>query len=250
MKEIFGASEGFSIDLSLDPLMGDHFGLGSTSMISCAIVFGMNDMFGGVLSKRECVDIVCNNYVEVYQGKVTAGLATGVSIHTAFNGGFVIVGSNAKLAYKSKVPKEYKIVLIKTGAKRLDMDKPENLSQLEDSKRLDQDYKYIRAYNFLMNIIPSLMQGDWDSLSSSNDCQLCGGQKGVVESYENNGEAIKNIFKKLESVPGATFGVTSVGPSVFVFTKRYEEVEALCKGIGVDFEVLDINNVGLSVSKN
>ncbi len=243
MKEIFSINGNYSITIKLDSIVEQHFGLGSSASIAAAICFLFNYMFDNAISQNELVEIIANNYVEIYKNKLTYGMTTGVSLHSILRGEFVIVSNYAKLIYSKKMPKDYKVILIDTKLKRDDMDKPENMEQINRSKQLDLEFKKFRSDIFLMEIIPELNNDNWQLLFEKNNIfQQNGGQLAVIESYENNGELIKNILNKFKSVDDLMVGVTSVGPTMFVITKDEARIVDYCNSINLEYKIYNISD--------
>ena len=243
MKKILNINVGLNINIKLDNITKEHFGVGSSASIATAICYLINYMCGNIISLDDLVEIISINYVEIYKNKLTLGMTTGVSLHSILKGEFVIVSNNANLIYSKKVPSEYKVILIDTKLKRDDMDKPENMEQINRSKKLDSDFKKIRSDLFLMEIIPDLNKNNWKSLFNYNTFfQLNGGQLAVIESYENEGNAIKNIINHFSKFEDIMIGVTSVGPTVYAFTKNENIVTSYCNSNNLEYRTFNISN--------
>lgn len=59
----------------------------------------------------------------------------------------------------------------------------QDINQLENSRLLDKSYKYERAYEFLMEVIPDVNDGSLKMLAKYNyKNHLNGGQKAVIAS--------------------------------------------------------------------
>ena len=247
MKNVLGIEDDFKITLKLDSIAKEHFGVGSSTSIAAVICYLFNYMCGNIISQDELVNIIANNYIEIYKNKLTFGMTTGVSLHSILKGEFVIVANGAKLIYSKKVPKEYKVVLIDTKLKRDDMDKPENMDQINRSKKLDLEFKKIRSDIFLMEIIPELNNDNWNVLFKYNNLfQRNGGQLAVIESYENNGELIKNILDYFSGYENVMIGVTSVGPTVFALVKDEKPIIEYCNLNHLEHQLYSISN-GISI---
>ncbi|MBO5349055.1 MAG: hypothetical protein J6A89_04480 [Clostridia bacterium] len=242
MKKILNIDVGLEIDIKLDNIAKQHFGVGSSASIAAAVCYSINYMCGNIISVNKLVEIISNNYVEIYKNKLTFGMTTGVSLHSILRGEFVIVANDADLIYSKKVPNGYKIILINTNLKRDDMDKPENIEQINRSRELDIEYQKIRSELFLMKIIPELNKDNWKTLFKYNTSfQLNGGQLGVIESYENQGKIIKDIINYFSNFEDMMIGVTSVGPTVFAYIKDETDVIKYCNSNNLEYRIFNIS---------
>lgn len=238
MKKVLDIKDKFNITIKLDPVVEQHFGVGSSASIAVAICYLFNYMSNNIIPQNELVNIIANNYVEIYKNRLTFGMTTGVSLYSILRGEFVIVSNHAKLIYSKKIPNEYKVVLIDTKLKRDDMDKPENMEQINRSKQLDLEFKKTRSDVFLMEIIPELNSDNWELLFEKNNLfQQSGGQLAVIESYENNGKLIKTILNKFSNVKDMMIGVTSVGPTIFAIVKDEKQIIDYCNSINLEYKI-------------
>lgn len=243
MKKILNINVGLDINIKLDNIAKQHFGVGSSTSLATVICYLINYMCGNIISLDELIEILSSNYVEIYKNKLTLGMTTGVSLHSILRGEFVIVSNGANLIYSKKVPTEYKIVLIDTKLKRKDMDKPENMEQINMSKKLDAEFRKTRSDLFLMDIIPDLNKNNRKSLFKYNTLfQLNGGQLAVIESYENQGKNIKDIINYFSKFEDMMIGVTSVGPTVYAFTKNEDIVIKYCNSNNLEYRTFNISD--------
>ena len=68
MRQLFNSNIHFKVTVNFDKNMNEHCGLASNSMLSNAIVYGINYLFGNVLGKNELVQILDDNFVEEQNG--------------------------------------------------------------------------------------------------------------------------------------------------------------------------------------
>ena len=247
MKKIFNYDKGFNIEITLDKNTKQHFGLGSTAMISCAVIWAINGLFGWALSKENCRSIFTNNFCEGYQEKyLLKGLDTGVGPYIAFNGGFVITSNDAQIVISEKMPEDYMVVLIDNGSKRPDMDLPESMDMLERSRQLDSYYRYYKAYTVLMDIIPAIRNKDWLKFGKHNlEFQYAGTHLSMIQSYDKNGAKIFSDISDCIRAGALIAGMSSVGPAIYAIADRVEPIIDLCNEKENRYYVYSFNNVGM-----
>lgn len=241
MKQKCDIKESVDIYLTLDERISEHSGLGTNSSLICACVTGLNTLFDNILTKEELIDIVKNNYYETFNNKLIPGLTTGVSFQSFFYGGFVVVGDEGKLIINKKLDKNFKCYLIDPLIRR-NTNSIEDIKQLENSRELDKNYKYEKAFDFLTKVIPALNEKDYSILAKYNyKNQLHGGQKAVIESYPDNGQEIKRIMSLFET-EDIIVGLSSCGPSIYVLTTNQEKALSIINKNKLRFIELQIQN--------
>jgi len=247
MKNIFNYNEGIKLQVSLDKNTKQHFGLGSTAMLSCAVIWSINGLFGWSLSKEECRSILTDNFCEGYQGThLLKGLDTGVGPYIAFNGGFVILSDNAEVIFNDKMPEEYDVVLIDNNCKRVDTDLPESIDMLNRSRDLDSYYRYYKSYIILMDIIPAIRARDWKTFGKHNlEFQYAGTHLSMIQGYDDGGIKIYSDINACMENGAIITGLSSVGPAIFTITDQSNRIVKMCKEKSNLYYKYKFNNCGM-----
>lgn len=232
MKKILQFRSNLSFKLEISPKLEQHIGLGSSVSIACAVIFGINKMFGDPLSIDEMRMLIANNFVEEYKNKVTRGLETGVGTSVILRGGISVIGGDIVELFHRRIPNEYVILLINPGTRRPESNKPESQDMLDRTFFLDSSYRYIKSYNILMDIIPALDKGDFITAGKFIwDIQYSGTHLSMIQSYEGFGQKIYNILGIMRKVGIEICGLSSVGPAIYglVIMKRQKKVYQIMK---------------------
>jgi beta-RFAP synthase len=247
MKRIFRYTEGMDVEIILDKNMKQHFGFGSTAMISCAVIWAINGLFGWKLSKEECRNILTKNFCEGYQGMyLMKGLDTGLGPYIAFNGGFVILSDDAEVIFTEKMPENYTVVLIDNNSKRPDSDLPESIEMLERSRELDSYYRYYKSYTILMDIIPAIRNKDWKKFGKFNlEFQFAGTHLSMIQGYEDKGIKIYSDINDCIANGAIIAGLSSVGPAIFAIVENSASIVNMCKKKNIYCYEYKFNNLGM-----
>ena len=247
MKNIFNYERGINIQIDLDKNMKQHFGLGSTAMISCAVIWAINGLFGWSLSKEDCRGILTDNFCEGYQGTyLLKALDTGVGPYVAFNGGFAIISDNAHIVFSEKMPEEYTVILIDNNSKRPDTDLPESIEMLTKSRELDSYYRYYKSYSILMDIIPAIKNNDWKKFGKHNlEFQFAGTHLSMIQGYEDHGANIFSEINDCVSAGAIITGMSSVGPAIYAITDRKDSIINMCIQKKNPYYEYRFNNTGM-----
>lgn len=245
MRQLFRYDGGLSIRVSLDPRMRQHFGLGSSAVLGCALVWAVNDLFGMPLSRDQCRGLVTRNFAEACRGQLARGLDTGVGTYVALHGGFVVVGGEANVVYADQIPDNCRVVLVDCKARRPHLDTPESADMLDWSRKLDAYYRYFKAYTILMDVIPALQQWDFPRLDKANwEFQFSGTHLSMLHGYEDGGVRLTSALHLLHNLGEGVVGMSSVGPAIYALTTNPTPYAALCEQEGFAFSVLSPCNVG------
>jgi beta-ribofuranosylaminobenzene 5'-phosphate synthase len=245
----------FHFELNLHDMMTQHFGLGSSICVACATVFGLNKILGSPLSIEEIRSLVAYNFVEEYMGEVTRGLETGVGSSVILRGGISVVGNEIVEVFHRPFPEGYSILLIDPKTTRPNSEQPESEAMLRRTFFLDASYRYIKAYDVLMDIIPALHSGDIKKFGMYIwDIQFSGTHLSMIQTYENYGKKIYDILGFLKKNGADVCGLSSVGPLIYAIcetsTKEvlFEELKIYREKIGI--REINPNNNGIRTIKS
>jgi predicted sugar kinase len=113
-------------------------------------------------------------------------------------------------------PSGYSVLLVDPLTTRPDSDKPESEDMLKRTFFLDSSYRYTKAYNVLMDMVPALHRGDLSTLGDHVwDIQFSGTHLSMIQSYENCGQRIYDTLCLLRASGATVCGLSSVGPTVY-----------------------------------
>lgn len=245
MRRALGCDVPLHIAVQLDPRMGQHFGLGSSAVLSCGLVWAINTLFGEPLTRQQCRDIVTANFVEGCQGRLARGLDTGVGTYVALHGGLVVVGDSACVAFATPVPEQFKVVVVDCGARRPDTDVPESMEMLQRSRELDSYYRYYMCYSILMDILPALHAGDWKRFGKLNwEFQFAGTHLSMLQGYYDQGIGLMTAMRDLRDAGAAVVGMSSVGPALYALTDDAQPIVDACQQRGYTCWVTQASNTG------
>lgn len=248
MKKTFGFNGNFNVSVVIDDIIKQHSGLGSTSIISCAVVWAFNVLFSQPLTKEQCRKIVTDNFAEGYNDELMRGLETGVGTHVAFHGGFVIMSDCAEEILSTQLPDEYKIVLVYCNCKRTDNDLPESVDMFNRSMELDSYYRYYKSYKVLMDLIPSIKKNDWKQVGDITwEFQFAGTHLSMIQGYNDKGITILDTMFKLKNLDPIAVGLSSVGPAIYTICEDSDKIVEVCKAENYLHKVIKVSNQGMIV---
>lgn len=216
MQKILLFEQDFHFNLSVSNLVRQHFGLGSSVSVACAVVFGINKVFGEPLSIEEIRHLIAYNFVEEFKGKIAQGLETGVGTSVILRGGISVIGGKIIEVFHRLFPHGYSVLLIDPKTNRPESDKPESQDMLNRTFFLDTSYRYAKSYNTLMDIIPALYEGDLRTVGDYIwDIQYSGTHLSMIQSYEDFGRKIYETLACLRKTGAEICGLSSVGPAIY-----------------------------------
>ncbi|PKG31302.1 GHMP kinase, partial [Methanoregula sp.] len=138
-----------------------HVGLGSTSTVMIAVATAMNEAVGSPLSNTQLRYLIGHNYVEeTADGSIAFGFETGVGPAASTYGGMVVMGDELSLVYHHPFAegKTVYIVIPPTGISSAGTQEFDLL--MNKARTLDYRDRELKAYLFLMDLIPALERDD------------------------------------------------------------------------------------------
>jgi len=218
--------------LSMHSAVQQHLGLGSSAIVGAATVWAVSELLGAGLTREECARIAIAGFGECQDGRVVPGLDTGVGIYSTLFGGFVVTGADGILVSRLPVDASLKISIVDVGARRSGMDEPESVSMLAWSRKLDSHYRYKRAFEILMRMIPAVVRGDWVTVGDLNwDFQFGGTHVSMYQGYEDCGILLLSALHKVRRHSFAC-GLSSVGPYLFALNTDERSIQHLSEREG------------------
>jgi beta-ribofuranosylaminobenzene 5'-phosphate synthase len=246
-RKVVGYTGGFRIKITDHEYK--HVGLGSTSTVMIAVATAMNEAVGSPLSTTQLRHLIGHNYVEeTSDGRIAFGFETGVGPAVSINGGMAVMGDELALVYHHPFAEGKNVFIIipptdisSAGTQEFDL-------LMNKARTLDYRDRELKAYLFLMDLIPALEKGD---LRKAGDViweiEFRGSKRAEVEhhSFEIYHYMSQLRERKLEFV-----GMSSVGPSIAVVTERDRNVmENLIKPLGLKIAIATkVDNRGLIVT--
>jgi len=251
MQSVLGVQVNLAIEIQMAKLTRQHFGLGSSVCLACALVFAINKMCAEPLSVDEMRLLIAHNFVEEFRGRVTRGLETGVGTSVAFRGGISVVADGIVEVFHRDFPAGFDIVLVDPKTTRPNSDQPESEEMLRRTFFLDGSYRYTKAYDVLMNIIPALHNGDFETFGEYLwDIQFSGTHLSMIQSYENYGKKIYETLGCLRENGAVACGLSSVGPAIYAIVERHDTAllkTAITKRLKVSCWQVEADNTGIFV---
>lgn len=241
-----GHAGGFRVDA--DQHAHPHVGLGSTSTVLIATAHALNAAIGSPLSDDQLRLLIGHNYAEETDtGEIAFGFETGVGPAVSTYGGMVVMGDGLTLAYQHPFAEEYAVYVIipssdisSAGTKEFDL-------LMNRARSLDYQDRELKAYMMLMDLIPALETGDVKKVGDVVwEIEFRGSKRAEIEHHTF---AIYAYMNRLREAGFEFVGMSSVGPSIAVITKRpRQELEAAIEPIGLEVALeTTVDNTGILV---
>jgi beta-ribofuranosylaminobenzene 5'-phosphate synthase len=226
-----------------------HVGLGSTSTVMIAVASAMNAAVGSPLTNTQLRHLIGHNYVEeTAHGTVAFGFETGVGPAVSTFGGMAVMGDELSLVYHHPfaVGKNVYIIIPPTdissaGTQEFDL-------LMNKARTLDYRDRELKAYLFLMDLVPALEKGD---LKRAGDViweiEFRGSKRAEVEHHSFE---IYHQMSRLREAQLEFVGMSSVGPSIAVVTDmKRSALEKLIAPLGLKVAIMTkVDNQGLTLS--
>ncbi len=241
-----GYAGGFSVEA--DQHAYPHVGLGSTSTVLIAAAHALNAAVGSPLSDDQLRLLIGNNYAEeTATGEIAFGFETGVGPAVSTYGGMVVMGDRLTLAYQHPFAEGYTVYIIipssdisSAGTKEFDL-------LMNRARTLDYQDRELKAYLLLMDLIPALEVDDVRKIGDVLwEIEFRGSKRAEIEHHTF---AIYTYMNRLREAGFDFVGMSSVGPSIAVITKRpRQELEAACEPLGLEVTLeTTVDNTGILV---
>ncbi len=243
-----GYTDGFRVEA--DQHSHPHVGLGSTSTVLIATAHALNEAVGSPLSEGQLRQLVGHNFAEeTAGGEIAFGFETGVGPAASTHGGMVVMGDGLALAYQHPFAEDYTVFIIippseisSAGTKEFDL-------LMNRGRSLDYQDRELKAYMLLMDLIPALEAGDLQRIGDVVwEIEFRGSKRAEIEHHSFTIYAYMNRLREA----GFEFvGMSSVGPSIAVITKRSRaDLEAVCAPLGLDIQIeTRVDNEGILIDR-
>jgi len=245
-KKAVGYTGGFSIKVT--DHKHQHVGLGSTSTVMIAVATAMNQAVGSPLTNTQLRHLIGRNYVEESaDGNVAFGFETGVGPAVSSFGGMAVMGDELALAYHHPFAEGKNVFIVippitisSAGTQEFDL-------LMNKARMLDYMDRELKAYMFLMDLIPALERNDLKKIGDTLwEIEFRGSKRAEVEHHSYGIYHYMNLLRaaKLEFV-----GMSSVGPSIAIITEKDQNaLEGILKPIGLSVAIVTkVDNQGLQV---
>jgi beta-ribofuranosylaminobenzene 5'-phosphate synthase len=227
-----------------------HVGLGSTSTVMIAVATAINEAVGKPLTNDQLRKLIGNNYVEeTADGTIAFGFETGVGPAVSTHGGMAVMGDELTLVYHHPFAqgKHVHILIPPTdissaGTKEFDL-------LMNKARTLDYRDRELKAYLFLMDLIPALEREDLKKIGDIIwEIEFRGSKRAEVEHHSYK---IYHYMSMLREADLEFVGMSSVGPSIAVVTgKNRAEMEKLLKPMGLTIAIsTKVDNSGLAITR-
>jgi len=227
-----------------------HVGLGSTSTVMIAVATAINEAVGRPLTNGQLRKLIGNNYVEeTADGTIAFGFETGVGPAVSTHGGMAVMGDELTLVYHHPFAegKHVHILIPPTdissaGTKEFDL-------LMNKARTLDYRDRELKAYLFLMDLIPALEREDLKKIGDIIwEIEFRGSKRAEVEHHSYK---IYHYMSMLREAGLEFVGMSSVGPSIAVVTgKNRAEMEKLLKPMGLTIAIsTSVDNSGLVITR-
>jgi beta-ribofuranosylaminobenzene 5'-phosphate synthase len=204
-----------------------HVGLGSTSTVMIAVATALNLAVGSPLTNTQLRHLIGHNYVEeTADGKIAFGFETGVGPAVSTHGGMAVMGDELSLVYHHPFAEGKNVYIIIPPTDISSAGTQEFELLMNKARTLDYRDRELKAYLFLMDLIPALEKGD---LKRAGDViweiEFRGSKRAEVEHHSFE---IYHYMSRLREAGLEFVGMSSVGPSIAVVTaldrKSFEKI--------------------------
>ncbi len=225
-----------------------HVGLGSTGSVLLALGHAMNTSLGSPLTPEQIRLLIGHNYVEETEdGRVTNGFETAVGPAAATYGGMVVTGDELSLVYRHSFAEGMNVFItipptVVSSAGRAEFD-----LLMNRARNLDYQDRELKAYLILMDLIPALERSDTKRVGDIIwEIEFRGSKRAEVEHH---GFEIYRQMSLLRESGLEFVGMSSVGPSIAIVTKKSrEQMEEIVKPLGLEIAIATaVDNDGLKV---
>lgn len=227
-----------------------HVGLGSTSTIMIATISAMNAAVGSPLTSDQLRILLGNNFVEeVAEERIAFGFETGVGPAASVHGGMVVMGDELTLLYHHPFAEGRDLHIIIPPSEISSAGEKEFELLMNRARELDYRDREIKAYMFLMDLVPALEKGDLERVGEIVwELEFRGSKRAEVEHH---GLPIYHYMSQLRAEGLEFVGMSSVGPAIAVITKRDKsEIGEILGRLGLSAVVSTaVDNLGLTIER-
>lgn len=226
-----------------------HIGLGTTTSLTTALCWAINNLFGCPLSDYEIRKLIFDEYHEIIDGNLIRGLGTGVGTVCSLYGGlnfvtnlhsFIHLEPSEELAVLTFIP------LCESFHKKIRLE--EEHGQKEISFQADEETLLERENIIYQQLIPSLLTEDWGNLGKALlNIHTMGVKRIECARYDYEYEIA--MISKLLSHRVLLGGLSSLGPMnyMLVYKNEVPKFEKIIKekGFAADIKAYDVCKYGI-----
>jgi len=251
--EVFRKSVGYSggFRITVNDLDHKHVGLGSTSTMMIAVATAINHAVGSPLTNNQLRKLIGHNYVEeTVDGNIAFGFETGVGPAASTHGGMAVMGDELTLIYHHPFAEGKNAYIIipptdisSAGTQEFDL-------LMNKARTLDYRDRELKAYLFMMDLIPALEKDDLDHAGNVIwEIEFRGSKRAEVEHHSFE---IYHYMSMLRDAGLEFVGMSSVGPSIAVVTERdRKSLEKILKPLGLSIAIATkVDNTGLKIQES
>ncbi|HJJ90689.1 MAG TPA: GHMP kinase [Methanocorpusculum sp.] len=232
----------------------EHVGLGSTCTLATAVVTAMNEAIGCPLSKEDVRMIIGHNYVEETneEGKVAFGFETGVGSAASLFGGMTFVGDQLTRIFNHSFAegKNVFIAIPQIHAENYNAGLEEFTLLMNRARTLDYRDRELKAYLLMMDMIPSLVQGNLKKMGDIMwEIEFRGSKRAEIQHHTFTLYSHMNTLRKADI---EFVAMSSVGPSICIVTeKSTTEVQRILSKLDLEIAVeTKVDNTGIIVTRS
>jgi beta-RFAP synthase len=208
----------------------------------------MNYAVGSPLTSNQLRFLLGNNFVEEVSGDMIAfGFETGVGPAVSVHGGMAVMGDELILAYQHTFAEGMDVYVIIPPSDISSAGTHEFELLMNRARDLDYRDRDLKAYMFLMDLIPALERQDITRIGEIVwEVEFRGSKRAEVEHH---GYGIYRYMNQLREAGLEFVGMSSVGPSIAVITgKKEPEIQSIIKELGLQLAIrTKVDNKGLSI---
>ncbi len=242
----------FYVKCKINKEIKTHGGMGSNAIIQVGIIYAINNLMGNILSDKELLNFLQENYVEEENGIITKNVfCSGVAHNTIMYGGICIVSENGKLIYNKEMPENIRVGLIRAemdeifGTENNDKDKIVVKLRKERYKQLGIKNKEEIIRN---TVIKDLKNNDYKSFvdamkkNSKNDDSSAMTEKCKIRDFRYN-----EFCKLVENIGNTFVRISSNSSNIYVITDSFLEIREICNKYNIEINEYKVNNEGIKI---
>jgi len=229
--------------------MKSHTGLGSTSSTVLSVLLGMNELCNRPLTYEHIRQLLGRNYVEEKDDKLVYGYETGMTGVGAQNGGIYVISTDLVPVCNFKFAEDKNVFILVPSANAVAVKFEDEEATLTEGAHQDTNEAHAKAHLILMELIPALAHKEIEKVGDVIwKLQSIGSKKAEIDLHGAN---INSCMRYLRKNEVEVVGLSSVGPSVAVVTRKSkEEIQILISKFGVEIaHSTKVANSGFQITK-
>lgn len=251
MRRVLGINEHFRIIVNFDSRIKSHNGMGSNAIVQTGIVYGINYMYGNLLSKKQLVSLIQKNNVEEENNEITNDVyCLGIGNNTIMFGGLCFIDENGELIYNKVVPDNWKLITVSCDIEEFNVQDTDKDDWVASYRKANDINNYSERKEKIIKeiIIPDLIQDKYDSfIEEMKVFALSDDSFAVSQKCKINDFTYNEFNKIIMNIPNLVMRISNNSPNICIITDKIVDLKKICEAYKIDFKIYDVNNSGIKV---